>query len=105
MNGDSLLNLPVDDEIPQTHESEIVHRLFGSINDPAMENWIKTDLKQVGIVLLLVFIVFLPVFDGLLTKFLPPFVTQSEYLLLGVKSLIVAILFWFISNFSLAKAV
>jgi len=98
-NADVISQLPDDKTQPSHNEIQIVNTLFkkhGGYKKSFISE--SKDLLIIGIL----FILFsLPQTDVLLKKFLPQ--TESIYILLSVKAAALAISYWVIKHFCLAK--
>jgi hypothetical protein len=99
-NADVLSNLPSDKTQPTHNELHIVDTLFTQHGKgiSAMVNESK-DSVLVG----LLFVVFsLPMVDDFIKRFVTP-AQNSPYILVGVKAIMVMIVYWIVKHFYLAK--
>jgi hypothetical protein len=100
INGDHILQLPVDKNIPMPNEVHIIDTLFKK-NRGAM-NIIFEEAKDSIIVVLLIIASCLPQINEAFQKFLP--ITQnSPYFLFVGKGLLFGLLFWLIKHFYLSR--
>ena len=100
--SDPIENLP----IPQTpvhpnhNELKIVDTIFKE-NRP-MTDRIVHEFKEPAIIALLFIIVSMPQIDEMIAKFIPS-IAGSPYMILGLKAIVLGLMFWLIKNFVLAK--
>lgn len=98
--GDSIMNLPVDNSIPSEAESHIVNTLFNT--HKTTTNAIMQESKDSFIVGVLIILMSMSQIDQLIKKMLPV-TTKSEYILLLVKGMLGALIFWVIKHFYLSR--
>ena len=100
INGDFLLNLPVDETPPSPNEAHIVNSLFKE-----QSNTIQTillDSKESIIVGILIIGFSMPQIDDVLHKFIPCTI-NSPYITLVIKGVIGAVLFWVLKYMYLSQ--
>jgi hypothetical protein len=99
-NGDPILHLPIDQNIPMPNEVHIIDTLFKK-NRGAM-NMIFEEGKDSIIVALLIIASCLPQINDAFHKILP--ITQnSPYFLFVVKGVVFGLFFWLIKHFYLSR--
>ena len=98
--GDPIAQLPVDQNPPSNHELEIINTLFQK-HRGAMDVVVE-ESKDSFLVAILVIIFSLPQLTTLINKWLP-ITSTSPYILLLVKGVAAAVLFWLIKHFYLAR--
>lgn len=98
--GDIIDELPVDNNQPKHDELRIVNTLFKE-NEGTMTK-IGRELKDLFVIGILFILFSLPQVDNMIKKVFPPAV-NSIYILVGIKTLIVMVLFWVIKYFYLSK--
>jgi len=99
--GDDINMLPVDKNPPSVNEIHLVNSLFTEQN----KNIIKTILvegKDAFLVGILFVLLSLPQVDELLFKLIPS-TKNSIYILLGIKAIFIALLWWVIKYFYLSR--
>ena len=100
INGDPILQLPVDKNVPMPNEVHIIDTLFKK--NPGAINMIIEEGKDSIIVALLIIASCLPQINEAFKKILP--ITQkSEYFLFVGKGLLFGLLFWLIKHFYLSR--
>lgn len=98
--GDPIDQLPIDTENPSLEEAQIVDALFEK-HRGTMEILVEEGKDSV-FVGFLVIILSLPQVDGLIQKFIPSTV-NSPYILLLIKGIAAAILFWILKHLYLSR--
>ena len=98
--GDPITGLPVDQELPQHNEVEIVNTLFKK-NRSAFDVVLE-DSKDALLVGVLVILFCLPQIDVLIGKVIP-ITSTSPYVLLLTKGAIAVAAFWLIKYFYLSR--
>ena len=100
IEGDSISNLPVDQNPPSPNETQIIDTLFKK-HKSTMEV-IMDEGKDSFLAGILVILFSLPQIDNFIQKFIP--VTEkSIYILLLIKGLIAMFAFWLIKHFYLCR--
>lgn len=100
IEGDSISNLPVDQNPPSPNETQIIDTLFKK-HKSTMEI-VMDEGKDSILVAILVIIFSLPQIDAYIKRFIP--VTEkSIYILLLIKALMAMIAFWLIKHFYLSR--
>ena len=98
--GDTLAQLPVDETPPTNNEVQVVETLFKK--HPKEMNSLFNELKDPALVAILVIAISLKQVEDLIKRFIPP-ADKSPYLLVLIKGLIVAVLYWLIKHFYLSR--
>jgi hypothetical protein len=98
--GDYIEHLPVDNKVPSHNEIRIVDQLFQQ-NKSIFYN-ILCHTKDLLIIACLFIIISLPITDSIIKKFVT-IADTSPYILLGVKSIIFVIIYFFIKNIYLVR--
>ena len=93
--GDSIVNLPTDEIVPNHKEIEIIDKLFNS-NDQKTKNLLN-EIKGL-LVLAALFILFNVSHLDVLIKSLIPITGANEYLLLIIKAVMFAVVWYFVKN-------
>ena len=99
--GDDITKLPVDKNPPSVNEIHLVNSLFTEQN----KNMISTILSEGkdAILVGILFILFsLPQIDEMFHKFIPSS-KNSIYILLGIKAILITIIWWVIKYFYLSR--
>ena len=100
INGDYLLNLPVDETPPSPNEAHIVNSLFKEQTSTIQT--ILLDSKDAILVGVLIVGFSMPQIDDILHKFLP-ITVNSPYITLAIKGVIGAVLFWILKYMYLSQ--
>ena len=99
-NGDSLIDLPVDQTQPSHAEIKIVNTLFKE-HSSTLDKLAKESREAILVGVL--FVLFSrPELDEVIQRFVPVTV-NSEYLLVLVKMLAIMVVFWITKHFYLAR--
>ena len=99
--GDDINQLPVDPKALPTHnEINLVNSLF--TQEPNTLNKIFIESKDCMIIGLLFIMLSLPQIDDMINK-LVPMTTNSIYIMVGIKAVIMMVLFWLIKHFYLSR--
>ena len=99
--GDSIINLPINNQPPSNHELKVVKELF---EDPEHQETINTSVNELKDYILagILFLIFsLKALDNLLKNNVAIF-ENSEIILVLFKALLFIIIFYVIRNFVLA---
>lgn len=99
-DGDSITQLPVDQTPPNPTEIQIIDTLFKKHR--VTMDIIFDEAKEALIVALLVMLFCLPQIDVMIIKFLPV-AERSPYILVVVKGLVAAALFWLMKHYYLSR--
>ena len=99
--GDDIKMLPVDKNPPSVNEIHLVNSLFTEQNKGIL-NTVLVEGKDAILVGLLFVLFSLPQVDELLFKLIPSS-RNSIYILLGVKAILITILWWIIKYFYLSR--
>ena len=98
--GDIIEQLPSDQTVPSHNEIRIIDTLFKQkkgVIDKILKN--TKDILIIGIL----FVIFsLPPIDELIKRFVPITAT-SPYILIGVKALLIMIVYFIVNNFYLSR--
>ena len=97
---DSIANLPVDDNEPKHEEIQIVNTLFKEHKSTL--NKLVIEVKDLLIIGILFILLSLPQTDSIIQKVIPSSV-NSIYILVGIKALLIMLVFWLIKYFYLSK--
>ena len=101
MSRDDIRSLPTNPNTPvNNNDAVLVNHLFG--NQEAVGKTMVSYFKGPFLVAAVVGLVMLPPVDNLIVKMIPG-AKDSVYLMIVVKMILAAFLFWLISNWSLAK--
>ena len=98
--GDKIDQLPIDQTVPSHNEIRIVDSLFQQ--KKGIVDKILNNLKELLIIGILFIAFSLPSVDEMIQK-LAPLTSTSPYILLGVKTICVMILYFIINNFYLSR--
>ena len=98
--GDKIDQLPIDQTVPSHNEIRIVDSLFQQ--KKGIVDKILNNLKELLIIGILFIAFSLPSVDEMIQK-LVPLTSTSPYILLGVKTICVMILYFIINNFYLSR--
>ena len=99
--GDDINTLPVDKNPPSVNEIHLVNSLFNE-QDKGILNTILIEGKDAILVGILFILFSLPQVDELLFKILPSS-QNSIYILLGIKAILITIVWWVIKYFYLSR--
>ena len=98
--GDPISSLPIDKNPPKPSEIQIIDTLFKKHKGSMIS--IATELKE-PIIIAILFITFsLPSLNQIIKNFVP-LVENSPFILLIVKAIGLAFIFWLIKHFYLSK--
>lgn len=102
-NHDLIIDLPTDDD-----ESVIVENELQILNMVFKENpsTFKSIFKEFyeSLIVAILFIIFsLPYIDNVVNSIIP--ISNNYYFLIGIKSIMVMILFWIIKNFNYSRSI
>jgi hypothetical protein len=98
--ADRIDSLPTDETVPSHNELKIVNSLFEE--EKGVVTTVMTELRADIMAGLLLIVLSLPIVDEQIKKFIPV-ANNSEYVLLGIKGLLMVVLLWFIRNFALSR--
>ena len=102
MSGDSIARLPTNPNVtPSSQDLMLVNHLFGSLDKvdrSILGNYLKGPALAAGLAGLLM----LPVMDSLVEKFIPA-CKNNLYVKIIVKMIIMAILYWAVTNWALSR--
>jgi hypothetical protein len=98
--GDKIDQLPIDQTVPSHNEIRIVDSLFQQ--KKGIVDKILNNLKELLIIGILFIAFYLPSVNEMIQK-LVPLTSTSPYILLGVKTICVMILYFIINNFYLSR--
>lgn len=102
MSGDNIKNLPVSSASTISNQDAVlVGHLFGSqdtVNRDALTNHFKGPFLAAA----LTGVALLPAFDDLLAKFAPS-TKDNLYMRIIIKMLVVAVMYWILSNWVLIR--
>lgn len=99
-NSDSIDALPTDQNNPTHSEIQIVDQLFKQSHGTVQK--ILRGTKDVLVVALIFLLFSLPQFDELLKKFVPS-AEKSLYILIGVKAILFAFVYFIVKNVYLVR--
>lgn len=100
IQGDIIQDLPTDSSVPSHNEVQVINQLFKENQSKLEEFFTKSkDLVILGILYVLFSLDYT---DELIKKFILPS-NNSSFILIGIKTLLFIVLYFFISNFYLAK--
>ena len=99
--GDDINMLPVDKNPPSVNEIHLVNSLFTEQNKGVL-NTVLVEGKDAFLVGILFVLFSLPQVDELLFKLIPSS-KNSIYILLGIKAIFIAVLWWIIKYFYLSR--
>jgi hypothetical protein len=99
--GDDITKLPVDKNPPSVNEIHIVNSLFTEQNKSII-NTILSEGQDAILVGILFILFSLPQIDEILYKFISS-TKNSIYILLGVKAILITLLWWVIKYFYLSR--
>jgi hypothetical protein len=97
--GDPIASLPTDESPPSEDDLRLVNTLFKK-NSTFLDK-MAIECKDLFIIGVLFIVFSLPFTDRLVSKI--PIAAKSPYILLGIKTLLVMILFWIIKHFHLSR--
>ena len=100
IKGDSIADLPVDQNPPSPNEIQIIDTLFK--NHKSTMEIIMDEAKDSLLVAILVILFCLPQFNNVIIRYIP-MTENSIYILLLIKGLMAMLLFWLIKHFYLAR--
>ena len=100
LEGDIIENFPVDQTIPSHNEIRIVDTLFKK--KKSLFDRILQHTKDILIIGALFVIFSLPFIDGLIKKFIP-ITNKSQYIFIGIKTLMFMFSYFLIHNLYLAR--
>jgi hypothetical protein len=98
--GDMIDQLPIDQSVPSHNEIRIVDSLFQT--KKGIVDKILVNIKEIIIIGILFIVFSLPSVDKIIYKMIPP-TTTSPYILLGVKTVLMMVCYFIISNFYLSR--
>ena len=99
--GDDITKLPVDKNPPSVNEIHLVNSLFTEQNKSII-NTILSEGQDAILVGILFILFSLPQIDEILYKFISS-TRNSIYILLGVKAILITLLWWVIKYFYLSR--
>lgn len=103
MSGDLIATLPVNPAVRPTQQDEVlVNHLFGvqdKVNTKALSSLMRAPLLVAGLTGLML----LPQTNDLIIRFIPS-VKDNAYAMIVVKMIVIAILFYVLNNWSLARS-
>ena len=102
LGGDVISQLPADTTQPSQHEMQIINTLFK--NHQSEMNNIASEFKDAIFVGLLFLLLSNSVVDNLVTRFIPV-ASTSPYILLGIKTAIIIVLFWLLKHYYLSRKI
>ena len=98
--GDPITTLPVDQTPPSNMEVQIIDTLFKKHRTTM--DIIAEEFKDSLLVVVLVIFSSTPQVEAFITKLLP-ITTKSIYILITIRGLLVAVLYWLIKHFYLSR--
>jgi hypothetical protein len=98
--GDAIAQLPVDQNPPSNTEVQIIDTLFKQHRSTM--DIIVEESKDALLVAFLVILVSIPQTNSLINRFIP-ITINSPYILLLVKGLAAAMLYWLVKHFYLSR--
>ena len=98
--GDLITQLPADTTQPSQHEIQIVNTLFKTHNTEI--NNVVTEFKDAILVGLLFLLLSSSFVDNLIIRFIPS-TSTSVYMLLGIKTLLIILIFWLLKHYYLSR--
>jgi hypothetical protein len=101
LGGDNISSLPTDKTPPSQDEIHMVNTLFNEHNQGIFRK-IMGDMKDTVLIALLFIIFSLPQIDEFIQKFIPS-TTKSTYILLFLKAIMMASVWWIIRYFYLSR--
>jgi hypothetical protein len=99
--GDNINGLPIDKNPPTQNELYLVNNIFEEPNKGILAK-LKEDMKDTVLIALLFIAFSLPQIDGIIHKIIPS-TTNSTYILLAIKSIMMACTWWIIRYFYLSR--
>ena len=101
LNGELIDSLPLDkDSVHTTEQLQIADMLFKQ--NPSTMDVLATEMRE-GIIICFLFILFESTYVNELIKRFVPSANSSYLFLVGIKSVLVVLLFYVIKNFSLSR--
>ena len=101
ITGDLISDLPKVKTQADPEDKRVVNSIFGSGNGGGKKSLV-VHMRGVVIILALFILFSVPQFDKILLKVLP-FTRKSPYILIIIKSILFALIYWLISYFYLSK--
>lgn len=99
-HGDVITNLPTDASMPSHEELQIINSIFRE--NKATKGRLFSEAKE-GVILIMLFIILsIEPVDKLLKKIIP-IASSSPYILILIKGIILAVVFYMIKNLYLVK--
>jgi len=98
-HGDIIENLPTDSSMPSHDELQIINSIFRE--NKTSNGKLFEEAKEVIILIILFIILSIPPVDSALKKFIPA--TNSPYILILIKGIILAVVFYTIKNMYLIQ--
>lgn len=99
-HGDVITNLPTDGSMPSHEELQIINSIFRE--NKATKGRLFSEAKE-GVILIMLFIILsIEPVDKLLKKIIP-IASSSPYILILIKGIILAVVFYMIKNLYLVK--
>lgn len=98
--GDPIARLPTNPAaVPSDQDKVLVNQLFGdTVDKKALSSMLQNPMLAAA----LTGLVLLPATDGLIGKFVPA-AKESPYTMILVKMIIVALLYWVVTHWFLAR--
>jgi hypothetical protein len=101
LGGDSINGLPMNKNPTNAKELNIVNSLFNEPNKTTLQ-CMMVDIKDTLLIAILFILFSLPQIDGIIQRLVPPS-SKSIYILLVIKSLLIASAWWVIRYFYLSR--
>lgn len=101
--GDDITKLPVDKNPPSVNEIHLVNSLFTEQNKSIIST-ILSEGKDAILVGILFILFSLPQIDEMFHKLIPS-TKNSIYILLGIKAILITIIWWVIKYFYLSRKI
>ena len=99
--GDTIAGLPINKQPPTTDEIHLVNSFFTEPNQGIIEK-LMVDMKDTVLIAILFIIFSLPQIDEIIQKLIPA-TTNSIYILLTIKAILMACTWWVIRYFYLSR--
>ena len=101
ITGDSISDLPKVKTPADPEDKRVVKSIFGNGGDSGKKS-IVAQSRGIVIILALFILFSVPQFDKILSKVIP-FTQKSPYILVIIKAILFALIYWLISYFYLSK--
>lgn len=101
LDGDSINELPMNKDSTNAKELHIINSLFDEPNKTILQS-MMVDIKDTVLIAILFILFSLPQIDDIILNLIPQ-PSKSIYILLIIKSLLIASTWWFIKYFYLSR--